>query len=320
MLRYDFEAHFYIPEFTGKFSRQMFKNTAVPDKMASMLNSIIDIDENRIADMDKNGVDVQVLSFSSGLAELPAEEAVALSRLANDRLYAAMQKYPGRFAGFAQLPEQDPKEACRELERCMNELGFFGWNTFSNFGDSHLDDPQYFPILEKAAELGAVIYLHPDAPIKDPRFQGLGGQVMGSLGFTLDTTLTVIRLICSGVFDKLPNLKLILGHLGEGIPFYLDRLCSKTDNVKQRYPAINEHGIQYYFEHNIWMTNSGNLSEPAFRCAKEVVGLDRILFGSDYPYECLEQAVRFTDNLQLSHEELEAVYSENARAAFPQLF
>ena len=320
--RYDFEAHVYIPEFTGKFNAEEIRKAnekLPPEEQIKILDDIIDLDGIRLERMDKYGIDVQVLSFSSGIAKLPPEEAVTMSRLVNNRMYEAMQRHPGRFTAFAQLPEQDPQAACAELERCMKELGFFGWNTFSNFGTKHIDDPEYYPIFEKAAELGAVIYLHPDFPNADPRFQGWGRQLVGGLGYTLDTAITIIRLICSGLFDKLPNLKLILGHLGEGIPFYLERIGGKTETPESRLPALNQEPFTYYFAHNIWVTNSGNFSVPAYICARDVLGADRILFGSDYPYEFLEEAVPFTNSLPVSKEEIEGIYSGNALKAFPEL-
>lgn len=316
MKKYDFEAHVYIPEFTGKFNAEEIRkaNEQLPEgKKITILDEIIDLGEGRIAVMKEHGVDVQVLSFSNGISDLPAAEAIEICALVNDRLYEATQKYPENFAAFAQLPEQDVNAACAELERCMKELGFFGWNTFSNYGTTHLDDPQYFPLLQKAEELGAVIYLHPTFPNRDPRFQGYGRQLMGGLGYTLDAAITIIRMICAGVFDKLPNLKVILGHLGEGIPFYLDRLGGKTPTVQDRLPAVNEHEFRYYFERNIWVTNSGNFCEPAYVCTRDVLGLDRILFGSDYPYELMKDAVEFTNSLHVSEEELNAIYSENAK-------
>ena len=311
MRRIDFEAHAYIPEYRGKMREILPGGVRNP-----MWDTITDLGEGRIAEMDNAGIDMQVLSFSAGIASLSAERAVPLCRTINDRLYQATQAYPTRFSAFAQLPEQDVPAACAELEWCMKELHFFGWNTFSNFGSKHLDDPEFYPLLEKAAELGAVVYLHPAFPTEDPRFQGWGRQLMGGLGYTLDTAITIIRLICSGVFDKLPDLKMILGHLGEGIPFYLDRMCGKSETPESKLPAVNVHDFRYYFEHNIWVTNSGNFSKPAYNCTRDVLGKERILFGSDYPYESMQEAVTFTDSVEADEKDLAGLYAGNAERIF----
>lgn len=322
MKKYDFEAHFYIPEYTGDIDpvKARERNRGLPpEKQNPFLDHVLDLDSRRLAVMDECGIDVQVISFSTGISRLPAEKAVPLCRTINDRLYEAVQKHPTRFAAFAQLPEQDPDAACRELERCMTQLGFWGWNTFSNYGKKHVDDPEYFPILQTASELGAVVYLHPDFPREDPRYNGWGVELLGGLGYTLDTATTITRLICAGVFDRLPELQMILGHLGEGIPFYLDRMGAKSPTPESRLPALNRQDFHYYFDHNIWVTTSGNYSVPSYLCTRDVLGKDRILFASDYPYERAQKAVEFVNGLPISEEEREAVYSGNARKAFRNL-
>lgn len=325
MKKYDFEAHAYVPEFMGKFDPKNMKKmppkgSSSPDgRQDNVPEQIADLGEGRLEIMDQNGIDVQVLSFSNGISRLPESEAIPLCRTINNRLAEAVRRYPDRFAAFAQLPEQNPKAACDELDRCMTELGFWGWNTFSNYGKKHLDNEEFYPILKKADELGAVVYLHPDFPTEDSRFQGMGGQVLGGLGYTLDAAITAVRLICTGVFDRHPDLKLIMGHLGEGIPFYLDRIGAKSPTPESRLPALNQHDFHYYFRHNIWVTNSGNFTVPSYLCARDVLGADRILFGSDYPYEHMADAVDFTNRLPISAEELENLYCGNAQKAFRNL-
>ena len=230
------------------------------------------------------------------------------------------RKYPGRFKFFATLPIQDVEASCLELERCMKELGFVGWFTVSNYGDSALDDVRYKPILKKLADLEGFVYLHPEIPTME-RFHGLGTQLlMGGLGFQVDVQLTLFRLILSGTFDEIPNLKMMLGHFGEALPFTLDRSSARNKDKQWsknlHLPAVNEHPVKYYFQKNIWVTCSGNHCEAAFKCTKEVLGIDRILIGTDYPFEKLENSISFIENLNMTDEEREKFYYKNAEDSF----
>ena len=324
----DFEAHCYIPEFTGKFDKAAIDeaNKHLPDdKKITIVDEIIDLAEGRLEKMDKYGISMQILSFSSGISHMGKEEAIETSRLANDHMYEAIKRFPGRFGAFAQLPENDPDAAIYELERCMGEYGFFGWNTFSNYGEAWLDDEFYFPILERASQLGAPVYIHPDFPgdVGFPRLLGLGMSLYGGVGYTFDTAATLLRLMYNGTFDRLPELKVIVGHLGEGIPFILDRLVVKDGegvapkhDKNRKNVELNEKSIRYYFDNNVYVTNSGNFSKPAVACTKDVLGIDRMLFGSDYPYENMKIATDFTRDCGLSEEELEKLCYKNAESAF----
>ena len=235
-----------------------------------------------------------------------------------------MMRHPGRFSAFAQLPEQDTQAAVYELERCMGEYGFFGWNTFSNYGTSWLDEERYFPILAKAAELGAPVYIHPDFPgdVGFPRLLGLGITLYAGVGYTYDTATTLLRLIYNGTFDRLPDLQVIVGHLGEGIPFFFNRILTKDGDGdepkrgKKKNVSVNEQDISYYFSKNIMVTNSGYFTVPPVTLTKEVLGIDRMLFGSDYPYEKMEQSVGFTLNCGLEGEDLEKLCHKNAEREF----
>lgn len=332
----DFEAHCYIPEFTGKFHAAVIAeaNRKLPEgKKITVLDEILDLGEGRIAQMDRCGVEKQILSMSSGVSHLSHAEAVEISCRANARMYEAIRRYPGRFGAFAQLPENDPDAAVRELERCMGEYGFFGWNTFSNYGESWLDEEYFFPILKRASELGAPVYLHPDFPgsVGFPRLLGLGTSLYAGVGYTFDTSVTLLRLMYNGTFDRLPDLKVIIGHLGEGIASYLDRLADKEGEGmvpplgggsarKTSDGPRNRQSLRQYFRNQVFVTNSGNYSVPAVRCAVDVFGADRMLFGSDYPYEPFPKAVEFTLDCGLSEEEKELLCHGNAeRAFFPLL-
>jgi predicted TIM-barrel fold metal-dependent hydrolase len=193
----------------------------------------------------------------------------------------------------------------------VKELGFVAWHTHSNYGDSYPDEPKYRPLFAKAAELGIYVYLHPQLPnIK--RLLDLGFTFAGpGVGFTVDTTITILRMIATGLFDEIPNLKVVLGHLGEGIPFLLDRIDNRM-NFLPNPKLSNKQLPSYYFKNNIMVTTSGNMSPEAFQCTKDVLGIDRILFGSDHPFESAVDMVKFVDNLVLTDEERALLYYKNA--------
>lgn len=210
--------------------------------------------------------------------------------------------------------------ALEELERCVKEYGFVSWHTHSNYGDTSADDPRYRPLFHKAAELGVYVYLHPQLP-KGQRYEGFGFTFAGpGLGFTVDTVTTLLRMVVSGLFDEVPQLKLVLGHLGEGLPFLMERIENRIKFLPN--PALQcKQDLRYYFRNNIWVTTSGNMSKEAFQCTKDVLGMDRILFASDYPYESVEDMMTFLGQLPLSQEETEQLYFHNAQQALgiPQI-
>ena len=216
--------------------------------------------------------------------------------------------------GYAALAPKDPAQAADELERCVKELGFKGWNIHSNFGDSYLDDKKYLPILERAAQLGVPVYLHPTVPAI-PQSRGYGFALAGApFGFGMETALCMMRLIYSGVFDICPNLKVILGHLGEALPFLFKRI--DWAYVRPFDPAARpklSRKPSEYLKDNVFVTTSGNYFTPAFMCTYEALGAENILLGTDYPYEDPEECIEFLESLPLSQVEKEEIYSVNAR-------
>lgn len=274
----------------------------------------------RIEHMDAHGIDKAVICPSGGLERLHnVADGIASCKASNDAAHAYIQQYPDRLLGSAVLPVQDIDAACEELERCVKELGFVAWHTHSNYGpDHHIDDPEYWPILAKVEELGIYVSLHPDMP-RDERLHDYGFPLAaGGLGLTLDVLITVTRMIISGLFDKYPNLKILLGHLGECFPYMIDRMDDRLTAIPNPY-IKNKHPLQYYFKHNIWVSTSGNASAPAFACCKEVLGLDRIVFATDYSHEDLGKAMAFLDSLPLTAEEKEQLFEGNARNLIPSL-
>jgi predicted TIM-barrel fold metal-dependent hydrolase len=324
----DFEAHCYSPALLKRFSQRSQYPYYRPESHSLFLSNDFSISneygishlcescEERIAAMDKVGVTVQILSCSPGIEcmEDPAQ-AIEATREVNDWMYSFTKKHPDRFRAFAALPIQDPVAACDELERCVRELGFLGWLTFSNYGGTYPDDDRYIPVFDKAGALGAAIYLHPTQPCGG-RLTGLGPQLAAaSFGFGIDTSVTLMRLILKGTFDRNPNLKLLLGHLGEVFPFILKRVAERGKNYN-RTPAVNRELPDYYFKNNIWVTSSGQYSHESFRCTQEVLGIDRILLGTDYPYELPEEGELFRNELVLSQHDREKLLFRNAEALF----
>ena len=190
-----------------------------------ILNSLLDLGEGRLKDMDAAGIDVQVLSLTTpGVEHFDAAIGTVLAKKANDLLSEAIQKHPDRFVGFAALAPKDPRAAADELERAVKDLGFKGWKTHANYGETYLDDKKYWPILEKAEKLNVPIFLHPCVPAS-PQARAYGIALAGApFGYGFETALCMMRLIYSGVFDKHPGLKVILGHLGEALPFLVTRI------------------------------------------------------------------------------------------------
>jgi predicted TIM-barrel fold metal-dependent hydrolase len=237
----------------------------------------------------------------------------ALAREANDALSGFIKKYPDRFMGYASLAPKAPEAAADELERRVKELGFKGWNTHSNYGDSCLDDKKYWPILERAEKLDVPIYIHPTVPAI-PQMKGYVFALAGApFGFGLETALSMMRLIYSGVFDRCPELKIILGHLGEGLPFLMKRIdwayVRPFDPAAR--PTLSKKPSEY-LKNNVFVTTSGNYYQPTFMCTHEAMGIDRILLGTDYPYEDTEECIQFLEGLPLSQEDKDKIYSINA--------
>ena len=321
----DLENHFYDKSFYeaitdrkslpshDKDSNTITWTDAIKVPQGKLGPPLLEVADGRIALMDKLGITTAVLSCSPGIEDLEAHEAIGLARKTNDVLYELTKKYPGRYLGSAILPVQDVEESCKELERCVKELGFVAWHVHSNFGDTTPDDPRYLPIFKKAAELDVYVYLHPQLP-KDLRVGDLGFTVAGpGLGFTVDTMITITRMVVLGVFDEVPSLKVVLGHLGEALPFLLDRMDNRMKFVPNPV-AKNKHDFSYYFKNNIWVTTSGNMSKEAFACTVGVMGLDRVLFGSDHPYDSISEMVKFIKELPLGESDRQKLYFKNAEA------
>lgn len=287
-----------------------------------LVDRLLDLDRQRLEAMDAFGIEVAVLSHTApALEQLEPKVATALAKDANDRLAEAIHRHPTRYLGFATLGPREPQEAVKELERAVKDLGFKGWNTHSNFGDSYLDDRRYWPILGKAEELGVPIYLHPTFPmIRELTDYGLALAGPG-FGFGIETSTVMMRLILSGVFDAFPKLTIILGHYGEALPFLLKRvdrsfLQYHVPKGSASMPAVAKRPSEYLLG-NLYATTSGNFFAAAFDCTRAALGIEKIMLGTDYPYETTVESGEFLDGLGLSPADEKMIYEENpARLGF----
>lgn len=317
MKRIDFEAH----QSTKPYIQAMAKvaGKPVPGGKSPFGMTL----EERIAVMDEHGVDIQIVSCAGGFERFETETAIEVAQKTNNEFFEWGKQYPGRFLGYATLIPTNVEASIKELERCKFELGFNAWNTHTNFTATYIDEDEYFPLIKRAAELDMFIYLHPGPPNIE-RLNGLGPLLSGGLGYHVDSCITITRLICKGIFDKLPGLKIMLGHMGEAMPFMIDRIDSMggqpgAKGIKQApgsNRAVNEYPVSYYFEKNIYVTTSGNFSKAAFNCTKERLGIDRMLFGTDFPIEDYRRSLDFLNSVGMTQIEAERLFYINAREIF----
>lgn len=299
-----------------------FYMRSTAERPKAVARRLQDLGAERLADMDATGIDHQVLSLTSpGTQVLEAARARDIATLANERIAEACAAHPERFSGLAAVAFQDVPSAVTELEHAVKDLGLKGLIANSHIGGHYLDEPQYYPILEAAEALGVPVYLHPNSPtdemIKPLLASGLDGAIFG---FAVETGMHLLKLITSGVFDRFPRLKCVVGHLGEALPFWFSRIDymysgSFKANRYPSWPAL-ELAPSEYFHRNIWLTTSGMAWQPAIMFAREVMGADRVMYAMDYPYQFVADEVRTQDNLPISKEELRAFYQDNAIELF----
>ncbi len=281
-----------------------------------------DIEELRLPAMDRFGIERQVLSASSpsiqGLVD--AGEAVRLSKLFNDRLAEVVARHPDRLSGFAALPLQDPAAAARELERVVRELGLVGALVNGHTNGLYLDHPSLRVVWEAAEGLGVPISLHVNDPIPGQwkNLEDFPELLTAAWGWGTEAGTHALRILCSGVFDDFPKANLIVGHLGETIPYALWRLDNQWANARSGGSLLEGSGTRrirelpsYYAKRNLFVTTSGNFSAPSLRCTIDVLGADRVLFAVDYPFESTEAATAFFASAPISTEERERIAWRN---------
>ncbi len=275
---------------------------------------LADLTELRLADMDEHGVDVQVLSLTSpGLEVIPEPAAaVAAARKVNDHLASIVGRFPDRFAGFATLPLQDPAAAVTELRRAVEELGLVGVLINDHVLGHYLDEPQFRPVWAELERLGVTLYIHPAiVPADHWRvFDGYPALSGPSWGWTAAVGAHALRLIYGGVFDEFPGATVMLGHMGELLPFQMARLDSRYQQAdpKHRPAQVPSH----YLLNNIYVTTSGVFSHAALLGATAAVGVDRVLFAIDYPYESSAEAVSFLRSAPYAPADLDRLAHGNA--------
>jgi predicted TIM-barrel fold metal-dependent hydrolase len=286
--------------------------------IAKLIEQLTDLDQGRITDMDAAGIDVQVVSLTSpGVEQLEPSEAVALAHTANDRVAQAVRNHPERLAGFAALPTPAPQAAASELERTVREYGFKGAMINGHSHGRYLDDEFFWPILARAEALQVPLYIHPTPP-PQPVIQAYYtgnftpevtvGLASAGWGWHIETAVHVLRLILSGAFDRYPGLQVIIGHLGEGLVGMLARIdhAMPVEVTKLKRP------VGAYLRQNVHYTFSGfNYTAPFLDLLLQV-GVERIMFSADYPYQSMAQARTFLDQLPASPADKERIAHGNA--------
>lgn len=288
---------------------------------------LIDVDE-RIEIMDKTGIEHVVLSLTSpGIQSITdVELAKSVARDTNDAVKGSfVDKYPDRLSMFACLPTQDPEAAASELERAVTELGAVGAliNGYTNVGDAqtgrYLDHESFEPLWAKVAELDVPVYLHPREPLPAQTviYEGYSSLVGSAWGFGHETSTHAVRLMLGGLFDRYPGVQIILGHLGEGLPFLLPRLEHRLEKQHEGEGlGVARRKVSEYFNDNFHVTTSGHFHTRTLFNTISEIGVDRVLFSADFPYETMEEAANWFDSSLLSHNDSMKVGRENARALF----
>lgn len=282
---------------------------------------LADIGAERIHDMDASGIDMQILSLTApGVQIFDSATASSLASTTNDQLAEAVRTYPTRFAGLAAAAPQDPKGAAREIERAVRKLGLKGVIINSHTRGEYLDDPKFWDIFEAADALNVPIYLHPQTPspsMAAPYVEkGLEGAI---LGFGAEAGFHALALIRSGVFDRFPKLRILLGHGGEALPFWLFRIDYMN---KQAPPRIRTGATKLnrqpsdYLRENFYVTTSGMAWAPVITFLQSVLGVDRVLYAMDYPYQYEPSEVTATDNVPISGMDKKKLFQTNAETVF----
>jgi predicted TIM-barrel fold metal-dependent hydrolase len=305
------EEHYWDPDLVATFPGREGK------RISEVERRLLDLGELRLREMDEAGIDMQVLSHGApGTQKMDAEASVRMAKQTNDRLHQFIQTNPARFSGFGLLPTPDPIAAADELERIVTRLGFKGAMIHGLTNGRFLDEKDFWPIFERAAKLDVPLYMHPSFP--DPavanvyyrHYASTNPEILGpALGFTVEAATQAIRLVLSGVCDKYPNLKFILGHLGEGIPFLLWRIDQSFSR-----PGNDSVRFRYIFRQNFYLTTSGNFSDTALACSIAEMGVHRILFSVDWPFISNSMATTWLNNSTLSSADKAKVLGRNARA------
>jgi len=278
---------------------------------------LLDIGDGRLAEMDASGVDMHLLSLAMpGVQMFEKDKAVAFAQLANDRLKETVHRYPKRFAGLAAFAPQEPKAAAKEMERAINKLKLNGFLVNSHTLNRYLDEPEFYPILEAAEALDAPLYIHPRAPSDGMAAPFADYRIEGAIwGYGAETGVHALRLMLSGVLDRFPRLKIVLGHMGEALPFWMWRL-DFMGAPGGRAGRFNKLKPSEYFKRNFAITTSGVEDPLALRFCIDKLGVDNIMWAIDYPFQPTAPAVAFLENATLSEQERKQIAHGNAERIF----
>ncbi len=312
------EEHFIVPSLVRRIDPDaIIKRGFPPGFGAPLEKQLADLDSLRIAEMDEAGITVQVLSASGAGADLlDGNEGIAFARDINDVLGKAIAAHPDRLAGFAHLPVRSPQAAADELERSVRDLGFCGALINGTTEGRFLDDARFEPILARAEQLDVPIYVHPNLPppsVREAYYQGLPGDTgfrlsMAAWGWHSEVAIHVLRLVVSGALDRHPRLKVIIGHMGEGLPAMLVR----ADKALSGDVRHLKRSVAQTIHDQVWVTSSGLFTWPPLEIALAIFGPDRVLFSIDYPYSSNRQGRDYLDGLKLPAADLEKFAHGNA--------
>lgn len=299
-----------------------FYMSSPSDRAQHIMRCLQDLDQIRLQHMDAAGIDRQVIAITApGVQVMDAATAVAISRSANDQLAEAVRRHPDRFTGMIAIAPQDPTAAAKEIERGVTQLGMHSVIINSHTQGEYLSDPKFWDIFAAAEAQGVPIYLHPNAMPRNmiQPFQecGLDGAIYG---FGVETGLHALRIITAGVFDRFPRLQIIIGHMGEALPFWAYRLdyMHRATVMSNRYPSVKpiRRKPSEYLRENFYITNSGVAWEPAIKFTLDVVGADRVLYAMDYPYQYAPEEVTALDHMAMSAEHKKMFFQTNAEKVF----
>lgn len=311
------EEHFVCPEYEEYVSKAWMS----PEMHRRMIARLSDVGEGRLEEMDRSGIDLAVLSLvTEGVqAEPDAARAATKASRANDVLASIVERYPDRFSGLASVSLRDVGGAAKELERAVRELGLVGVcvNGFTTVGEGgeYYDDPKFLPFWECLEALDVPLYLHPRYPLPSQRgiYEGRSELLGSTWGFGVETATHALRLITSGLFDRVPGATVILGHLGETLPFALHRMQGRMKALRG---AALARPVTEYLQRNFYVATSGNFHTPTLLGALLEVGADRVLFAVDYPFEDMDEAATWFAGLPISPADGDKIAAANARRLF----
>lgn len=313
------EGRFQDPGFRSLWG---FYSTSSSERARFIIDGLHGLGEQRIAHMDASGIDHQIIALTApGVQVFEPATASSLAIEANDELAEACRQHPHRFTGMAAIAPHDPANAVKEMERAVRKLGFKAVIVNSHIQGRYLDEPQFLPVLEAAEALDVPIYLHPNTPppamIQPFLEAGLDGAIYG---FGVETGLHMLRIIIAGVFDRFPKLQFIIGHTGEALPFWLYRLdyMHAATVRSQRYPNVKalKNPVSHYLKNNVCITNSGVAWQPAIEFCQKVLGVERVMYAMDYPYQYVPGEVAICDAMTIPDADKYAFFEGNARRVF----